>query len=55
MLTYLLMSHSGEKVTWADVEAISLLELTAGLSSVDDAPPAEAVELPAEVPVTVDG
>jgi hypothetical protein len=55
VLTYLLMSHSGEKVTWADVEAIPLVELAAGLSSVDDKPPAESVELPAEVPVTVDG
>lgn len=55
VLTYLLMSHSGEKVTWADVEAIPLVELAAGLSSVNDEPVAESVELPAEVPVTVDG
>lgn len=55
VLTYLLMSHSGEKVTWADVEAIPLVELAAGLSSVGDEPAAEPVELPVEVAVVVDG
>jgi hypothetical protein len=55
VLTYLLMSHSGAKVTWADVEAIPLVDLASGLSSVEDEPAAETVELPAEVPVVVDG
>ena len=45
VLVYLLMSHSGQAVTWADVEAIPIVDLAAGLSVVPDEPAESAVEV----------
>jgi hypothetical protein len=61
-LVYLLMSKSGETVTWADVEAIPIVDLAAGLSVLPDEPAEQsgkAVEPPpgevqAGEPVTSD-
>ena len=37
-LVYLVMARSGEKVTWADVDAIPIAALAAGFSVVDAGP-----------------
>ena len=51
-LVYLLMARSGEKVTWADVERVPLLDLAAGFSIVEDEPAAagNGVTAPAVAP-----
>lgn len=37
-LVYLVMARSGEKVTWADVDAIPIVALATGFSVVNDGP-----------------
>lgn len=56
-LVYLIMSRSGGRVAWADVEDLPLAEIAEGWSVVEDEPPPAdpAAEIPIGELVMVDG
>jgi len=53
-LVYLILSRSGGRVSWAEVEDIPVAELAAGLSVLPDEPTAPAQQ-PHDVPVAAGG